>query len=592
MFRPLRDRRFGSQKRSRAAIRLLLLIAGSCFAILVVVKTFAPVIGLSFLALAIFYGRREAQRQSNHFRRTADIATLTTISPHDFERHVAHTYERQGYNVILTPKTGDQGVDVIATSSVQRLGIQCKRYIGVVGNDAVQQALAGKGFYNCSHAVVVTTGTFTPSALALAAKTAVHLVDGRGYSDMLRSLEKPQASGLALGDWVPRGRARIIQGGLVVFALLVFATNDAPVATLPDLERAVTQSVYERPNDSGPISRANTNAAPRFDDRVLDFYSKLNARDFKRAYAMLSPSFRHGSTYTAWKAGYDTTESVDVQLRSTGDAAVNVSLLATDRVPTGRIVRRFIGSWRGIRGSDGQWYLDDGHFVVEPASQTLADAATKKLQPQDREVTPEAQREPQRPQPVDPRPQIPHVADGEATAELANTSRSIDQELDSLKNTMNSASGPAKVSSNYESAASKMLQYWEKEQQAAAVSPMTCFQKSQVQYIATEVAYELSEIKYVNSQVSYLAQAVKPDILSIERDLAAYATLASRYDQQYAGSRGADSSLSLENRAAAQINSVKAQLNNLAETETSYNQQGAALTSKAREFGNSFPCAG
>lgn len=94
----------------------------------------------------------------------------------DFEYWVADNLNRLGWNAITTKSSGDQGIDVIATRNGVELGIQCKLYTGNVGNSAVQQAFSGKNFYKLSMAAVVTTGSFTRSAKALAEETGVLLL--------------------------------------------------------------------------------------------------------------------------------------------------------------------------------------------------------------------------------------------------------------------------------------------------------------------------------------------------------------------------------------------------------------------------------
>lgn len=54
--------------------------------------------------------------------------------------------------------------------------VQCKFYSQAVGNNAVQQALAGKVYAGAHHAVVVTNATYTASARALAGRAGVYLL--------------------------------------------------------------------------------------------------------------------------------------------------------------------------------------------------------------------------------------------------------------------------------------------------------------------------------------------------------------------------------------------------------------------------------
>ena len=74
-----------------------------------------------------------------------------------------------------TPTTGDQGVDLITEKDGIRCAIQCKFYSKPVGNKAIQEVIAGRGFYNCDTAMVVTNNSFTKSAKQLAKNSNVQL---------------------------------------------------------------------------------------------------------------------------------------------------------------------------------------------------------------------------------------------------------------------------------------------------------------------------------------------------------------------------------------------------------------------------------
>lgn len=97
---------------------------------------------------------------------------------HNFEHFCADLLQGNGYtNVDVTKGSGDQGIDVIACKEGIKYGIQCKCYSSDVGNKAVQEAYAGKAFYNCHVAVVLTNRHFTSSAKDLAEKSGVLLWD-------------------------------------------------------------------------------------------------------------------------------------------------------------------------------------------------------------------------------------------------------------------------------------------------------------------------------------------------------------------------------------------------------------------------------
>jgi restriction system protein len=98
------------------------------------------------------------------------------ISPAEFECHCADVLREHGWQTRLTKSSGDQGVDIVAERGGIKMVVQCKQYSNVVGNGAVQEIHAGKGFMGADIAVVVSNTSFTRSAGELAASLDVHLV--------------------------------------------------------------------------------------------------------------------------------------------------------------------------------------------------------------------------------------------------------------------------------------------------------------------------------------------------------------------------------------------------------------------------------
>jgi restriction system protein len=103
------------------------------------------------------------------------VARTGLLSGEEFEHHCAAVLESAGWQVRMTPRSGDQGIDLVAIKNGWSVAIQCKRYDKPVGNAAVQEARAGLEFYGCDAAAVVADKGFTKSAHELAASTAVRL---------------------------------------------------------------------------------------------------------------------------------------------------------------------------------------------------------------------------------------------------------------------------------------------------------------------------------------------------------------------------------------------------------------------------------
>ena len=97
---------------------------------------------------------------------------------YQYEHHCAKLLKQRGFrDVTVTKSSGDQGIDVIAYNENVKYGIQCKCYSKDIGNKAVQEAFAGKTFYHCHVAVVLTNRFFTKSAQELATVNQVLLWD-------------------------------------------------------------------------------------------------------------------------------------------------------------------------------------------------------------------------------------------------------------------------------------------------------------------------------------------------------------------------------------------------------------------------------
>lgn len=100
---------------------------------------------------------------------TRRAVNIDGMSGTEFERFCARLLINNGYkDVQLTKESGDQGIDIIAFRDGIKFGIQCKRYSSPIGNDAIQEAIAGRTFYGCNVAVVMANNEFTPAARQLA----------------------------------------------------------------------------------------------------------------------------------------------------------------------------------------------------------------------------------------------------------------------------------------------------------------------------------------------------------------------------------------------------------------------------------------
>lgn len=122
------------------------------------------------------------------------------ISPRKFEELVAELYRRQGFEVTLTPASGDGGSDVYVVES-NALGrsltvVQAKRYAAhrKVGVGVVRELLGTINLANASAGMILTTSFYTRGALKLEEELPyrISLRNYFGLQDLLRQgLRKP-----------------------------------------------------------------------------------------------------------------------------------------------------------------------------------------------------------------------------------------------------------------------------------------------------------------------------------------------------------------------------------------------------------------
>lgn len=107
---------------------------------------------------------------------------IDLMSGEEFEEYVAYVLIKRGFReVALTAQSNDFGIDVIAHYRKIKYAVQVKRYSGLVGLDAVQEAYAGAAYYEAQVALVITNSEFTSAAQKLADSCNVILVNREAF---------------------------------------------------------------------------------------------------------------------------------------------------------------------------------------------------------------------------------------------------------------------------------------------------------------------------------------------------------------------------------------------------------------------------
>lgn len=110
---------------------------------------------------------------------------LDLMEGHDFEYFCAELLRRRGFQEVeVTKGSGDYGIDILAEKDGVTYAIQCKCYATPVGVKAVQEAYAGRDYYDRMVGAVLTNQYFTTPAVEAARKLKILLWD-RGYLESM-----------------------------------------------------------------------------------------------------------------------------------------------------------------------------------------------------------------------------------------------------------------------------------------------------------------------------------------------------------------------------------------------------------------------
>ena len=107
------------------------------------------------------------------------------LEGHEFEHYCAELLKKKGFiDVEVTKGSGDYGVDILAEKEGVTYAIQCKCYTAPIGVKAIQEAYAGRDYYDRMVGAVLTNQYFTTPAVEAAKKLKILLWD-RGYLESM-----------------------------------------------------------------------------------------------------------------------------------------------------------------------------------------------------------------------------------------------------------------------------------------------------------------------------------------------------------------------------------------------------------------------
>lgn len=110
---------------------------------------------------------------------------MDLMEGHEFEYFCADLLKKKGFiEVEVTKGSGDYGIDILAEKEGVTYAIQCKCYGVPIGVKAIQEAYAGRDYYDRMVGAVMTNQYFTAPAVEAAKKLKILLWD-RGYLERM-----------------------------------------------------------------------------------------------------------------------------------------------------------------------------------------------------------------------------------------------------------------------------------------------------------------------------------------------------------------------------------------------------------------------
>jgi len=136
---------------------------------------FLLVVALVFIR--VFIELRIEKRRRETLAATRNISSLT---PSEFEEYIGVLFEKDGYRVQRTGRSGDRGIDLVIHQNRETSVVQCKRYEDDIGPGAVRELIGAMTNARATRGFLVTTSGFTAGATEEARKAPyqIRLLDG------------------------------------------------------------------------------------------------------------------------------------------------------------------------------------------------------------------------------------------------------------------------------------------------------------------------------------------------------------------------------------------------------------------------------
>lgn len=97
-------------------------------------------------------------------RETKTLSGLKRIKPENFEFAVGSLFLALGYEIFITPRSCDRGIDLVATKQNKKTAFQCKRYNKNIIPERTIREFYGSFVDDFDEGIFITSSAFTSAA--------------------------------------------------------------------------------------------------------------------------------------------------------------------------------------------------------------------------------------------------------------------------------------------------------------------------------------------------------------------------------------------------------------------------------------------
>ncbi len=138
--------------------------------------------------------QREAERQHREAKKTRQAALRAeqrkreqyweSLGGIEFEQELGRLYRDRGYDVRMTPTSGDQGIDLILRKNGKTTVVQCKAQKRPASPNVIRDLYGSMLHHKADNAILACTGGFSGNVVKFARGKPIRLIDSRDITRM------------------------------------------------------------------------------------------------------------------------------------------------------------------------------------------------------------------------------------------------------------------------------------------------------------------------------------------------------------------------------------------------------------------------